>query len=226
MLLKVIRKDLLLTRKRLLLNAGLFFVFLIVLVHAGDAPAGLFAWSAALMFSFVPVTVITQEDRCRAATVGCSLPVRRRDIVRARYLLGLGFGVAGVVAAFLLALVLPGSPYGASALFSPSTVLIALTVLSLSLALLLPFTIRFGLIGILVALVAFQVLGLVVLFLANRFGITAGVRTTIGAAAALVSEFHASLGDAGFFIAVLALLAALLALSAQASTILFERKEL
>jgi hypothetical protein len=226
MLLKVIRKDLLLTRKRLLLNAGLFFVFLIVLVHAGDAPAELFAGSAALMFSFVPVTVITQEDRCRAATVGCSLPVRRRDVVRARYLLGLGFGVAGVVAAFLLALVLPGSPYGASALFSPSTVLIALTVLALSLALLLPFTIRFGLIGILVALVAFQVLGLVVLFVANRFGITAGVRKTIGAAAAVVSEFHASLGDAGFFIAVLVLLTALLALSVRVSTILFEGKEL
>ena len=226
MLRSLIRKDLLLTRTRLLLNAGLFIVFLIVFAHAGDAPVWLFAWSAALMFSFVPVTVIAQEDRCRAAAVGCSLPVRRRDVVRARYLLGLGSGVAGVAAAFLLALVLPGSPYGASDLFSPSTVLIALTVLALSLALLLPFTIRFGLIGILVALVAFQVLGLAVLALANRFGIAADVRRIAGAAAALVSGFHASLGGIGFFIGVLALLAAVLALSVQVSTILFERKEL
>jgi hypothetical protein len=41
-----------------------------------------------------------------------------------------------------------------------------------------------------------------------------------------VSGLHASLGDAGFFVAVLALLAAVLALSVQLSTILFERKEL
>ena len=62
--------------------------------------------------------------------------------------------------------------------------------------------------------------------LANRFGLATNIRRIGSSVATFVSAFHASLGDAGFFIAALALLAALLALSVQVSTVLFERKEM
>jgi ABC-2 family transporter protein len=219
MLRKLIRKDLLLTRKRLLLNAGLLLVFVIFLLHWGDIPVGLFAGALALMFSFSPVTVVAHEDKSRAVALGCSLPVRRRDIVRARYLLGLGLGVVGLAGAWLLALAWPWSPYNAAALLAPATLLTALGVLVVSMALFLPLAIRFGFVGIMIVLVGLQVLGVSDLFLANRFGIAHD--TTLS-----LDWLHSLLGDAGFFVTAFAALAVLLAASLQVSTSLFERQDL
>jgi hypothetical protein len=226
MLSELIRKDLVLTRKRLLLNAGVFTVFLIFFLHQKDLPVGLYTGAAALMLSFMPITVVAHEDHCRAAAVGCSLPVRRRDIVRARYLLGLGLGVMGLAGISLLALAMPGSPYTAAELFAPATLLSELAVLAISLALFLPFTIRYGLIGILAALVALQALGLAVLYLANRYGIAAGVRGLAQSAGLAITRLHVALGDAAFGVAVLTALGLLLAVSVQISTWLFEHKDL
>jgi hypothetical protein len=225
MLRELIAKDLRLTRRRLMLNVGAFAVFLIVLASTGDLPPGLLAGAAALMFSFVPVTVVAQEDRNRAAAVACSLPVRRRDIVFARYLLGLGAGGAGLVLAVTLALALPGSPHSAASVLAPGTLLAAAATLVVSLAVFLPFTIRFGLVGILGALAGLQVLGMAVLAMANRFG-GAGPRGLARGAVARAASTHAALGDALFAGATLAVLAALLVLSVRLSMRLFEGKEL
>jgi ABC-type transport system involved in multi-copper enzyme maturation permease subunit len=225
MLRELIAKDLRLTRRRLLLNVGVFAVFLTVLASTGDLPPGLLAGAAALMFSFVPVTVVAQEDRNRAAAVACSLPVRRRDVVGARYLLGLGAGAAGLLLAVVLALALPGSPHTAASVLAPGTLLAATATLVVSLAVFLPFTIRFGLIGILGALAALQVLGMAGLALANRFG-GAGPRALVRGLVAGVTSTHAALGDALFAGVALAVLAALLLLSVRLATRLFEQKEL
>jgi len=111
-------------------------------------------------------------------------------------------------------------------MLAPGTILLGLATLAVSLSVFLPFTIRFGLVWILTALVALQVLGMAVLALANRFGAHAGLRGVTREAIGWVARMHNVLGEAVFFGATLLALAVLLAVSLRVSTWLFERKEL
>lgn len=114
----------------------------------------------------------------------------------------------------------------AAVMLAPGTILLGLATLAVSLSVFLPFTIRFGLVWILTALVALQVLGMAVLALANRFGAHAGLRGVTREAIGWVARMHNALGEAVFFGATLLALAVLLAVSLRVSTWLFERKEL
>lgn len=221
---EVVWKDLVLNRNTLLTNALIFVAtFGLLGTIADDSPRAL-AVFAGLMVAFAPVGIVTREDKVRAMALSCSLPVTRRTIVRARYALGVALVVPGVLALLGIAALVP-SAVGAGDLFRPSLLLLAYGLALLVLALMFPLTLRLGAVGILVLLASFQVLGVVLLTLAQLTHSDADKRI-VGAVARFFTETAATLGGPVFDVLVVASLAAMLALSYRLSVFLFERKDL
>lgn len=225
MLREIIRKDLVLNRNAILLNNGIFAVMVAFMAHEkmGGTQYG---FISSLLFSFPVITVLVREDKFKARALGCSLPVTGRRIVAGRYVLGLGAGLVGAALALLLPVVLPSSPIPTDEILNATTLLTSLTTVTLVTAVLIPFTIRFGLMGILVFLVGMQVLGVAAFSLARAFEGSMGPQHVIGAVADAVRAAHAFLGATAFAIALLACLAVVAGISCQASMALFERRRM
>ena len=188
------------------------------------APAGTFAFFAGIMMAFVPVMVVTREDKFKAMALGCSLPVTRKTIVRSRYALAVGSSILGVLLALSVGSLAPTSQLGAAELFRPAIVLQALAVTTIVIALLLPFTLRFGAFGLILVLGASQVLGILALTLVKTTGSSADkqmVESIIG----FVRDLHVRLGSGGFYLLLLLFLAGVLWVSYAISVWVFRRRE-
>jgi ABC-type transport system involved in multi-copper enzyme maturation permease subunit len=221
---EVVWKDLVLNRNTLLLN-GLIFVgtFGLLSAMSVDSPRVLAVFGG-LMVAFAPVGIVTREDKSQAMALSCSLPVTRRTIVRARYALGLALVVPGVLlllgtAAVVSDLIPPAD------LFRPSTLLLAYGLAILVLSLMFPLTLRMGATGLLVLLASFQVLGVVLLTIAQITRSNADQRI-LGAIVRFFANAASTLGEPVFYPVLVAALAAVLALSYRISVFLFERKDL
>jgi ABC-type transport system involved in multi-copper enzyme maturation permease subunit len=177
------------------------------------------------MMAFVPVMVVTREDKFKAMALGCSLPVTRETIVRARYVMAIGAGVVGVALAFALGAFSPFSDLTAADLFRPGMVLRALSVTTLLLALLLPFTLRFGATGLILTLVSFQVLGILAFTMATVTG-SISDENLVDSIVGTVAGLYGSLGPAGFYMSLALFLAAVLLASYALSVWIFRRREL
>lgn len=220
---EVVWKDLVLNRNTLLANALIFAAtFGLLGVMAGDSPRALAVFGG-LMVAFAPVGIVTREDKVRAMALSCSLPVTRRTIVRARYALGLALVIPGVLA--LLGIAALVGPLAPGALFRPSMLLLAYGLAFLVLALMFPLTLRLGAMGLIILLAAFQVLGAVLLTLAQLTRSNADQRI-VGALVRFFTETAATLGTPAFQLVILVVLSLVLALSYRLSVFLFERKEL
>ncbi len=225
MLRDVLRFDLVLNAKALLLNGLIFSVFLVFMAHNGEIPIGEYAVVGALMFSFSNLTVLTREDRFKTAILLCSLPVKRRTIVLGRYVLAALSGLVGIAYASLLTL-LPTAQVlteGTSVLsvVGPATVAIVLGN-----SLLMPFTIRFGFIGVMVFLVAGQVLGIAVLAIWRRVQGAAELKDVIARGIGSVRDLQQSTDPWVFGVGVAILLLIGLVVSCWISARVFERKAL
>jgi len=225
-MLRVIRKDLIMNRAVLLINAVIFGACLIfVATLEEDTPPKLYAGFASLMMAFLPATMVTREDKFNAMALGCSLPVRRKTVVRARFALSVGMALVGILGSFLLGAFIPHSSLRASDLFSWDTFLTGMSAVTIILALLLPFTLRFGMKGILTFLVATQVLGVVLLTLTRVTASNADkavVERIIGA----VLRLHEVAGPVGFHLLLAGFLLGLLTASYHVSVRAFEMREL
>src|SRR5512136_771667 len=122
-----------------------------------DLSVGAYIVLTSVMSVFLPVTVIVREGKFHAAALTCSLPVTREEIVRARYGLSIGLGLCLMAVAIAVGLLCPWSRLAAAKLVAPQALLLALTMIVLEVALLLPLLLRFGWIGIIVLLIALQV---------------------------------------------------------------------
>ncbi len=225
-MLRVIRKDLILNRNVIVINALIFATLLgFFATRATRTPAMLYAGFAAFMMAFLPMVIVTREDKFNAMALGCSLPVSRKTIVRARFAFALGAAFLGITVALLLAGYIPGTSYGAGEMFGEGPLVVAFGGISFVLAVLLPFTLRFGMKGVLIFLVVMQVLGVVLLTVTQITGSTTDKRI-VNAVITFFARTHAALGPAGFDLLLGALLVVLLGLSYVISVRAFEGREL
>jgi ABC-type transport system involved in multi-copper enzyme maturation permease subunit len=205
----LIRKDLIFNRRMLGLNLAFYLLLLPVyasLVH--DLPPPLYAGFAAVICSMVPLTLVAREDKFRTAALTCSLPVTRDAIVSARYWGGGLVTLAAIAAILAAGYLVPQTGFAAHAAGVGRALLVAFVIAGLVQAALLPFTIRFGLAGLMVFLVGTQVLGIVALLSAMLLGLDVlrGVIGTIGAALRAVREWGGDAGLAAVLVTAVALL--------------------
>lgn len=225
MLRKLVARDLRLTRTPLLANAAVGTAFLVYSALSVSS-ARVYAVFAAIMMAFLQVIVIAREDLAKAAGATCVLPVSRDEVVRARFAGAWLLMGGGLVAAFSVGALVPGSRVGGLALLAPGVLLSAVTVLALAAALLLPLVVRFGFAGVIAFLVTSQGVGLVLMLttMARR-----RPRAAPGFAGRL-SEAVASVTDAlGPAVSAAVLVAALVLLtfvSYRVCLALFRRREL
>jgi hypothetical protein len=225
-MLKVIRKDLILNRNALIMNGVIFMGFAAYLGWEPDTPVTVYVWLTTLMFTFLSATVMAREDKYRTTALSCSLPVTRRTIVRARYVMSIGLALAGVAVAFSLGSLLPFSQLPVDELLRARTLLLAVTVVVVALGVLLPFTVRFGMFGVFAFLIGAQVLGVLALVIARLSGGRIPIRQVIGSIAAAIQTLQTQLGSLGFDLLLLVALALGLATSHGLSQRVFAHREL
>lgn len=223
---RVIRKDLILSRDVILINGIVFLACLAFFAaESTRTPPRVYAGFASFMMAFLPAVLVTREDKFGAMALGCSLPVRRKTIVQARYVLSVIMAGVGLLGAFFFGAFAPFSHFGLADLFSWKPLLTGVTGVGLVLAIFLPFTFRFGMKGILVFLAGMQVLG-ALLFTLLQVTRSSLDRVIIGKIAGVFIRAHQALGTTGFTLALLASVALLLALSFLVSVRVFESREL
>lgn len=224
-MLKVMYKDFVLNRRALFVNWAVFGGFFVYMAAQEHSSVQVFMVFVSLMCSFAGIGAMAREDAYRATALGCSLPVTRRTIVAARYASTGVLTVVGLAGATVLFLVLPFSQFTAHELFSSRALLVVLTTVGLIMAFMLPFTIRFGMAGLMIFLVITQVIGIVLFMLVQISGSSGDKRLARTIAQAL-RDAHAALGSPAFELTGVLALALLLALSLGASVLLFDRREL
>jgi len=155
----LIRFEVLLSRKALLIMLGIFAPFFVwAAVYLPSARFYIVMTSFFIGLS-LPAGVHGREDKFKTTALLCSLPVRRSSVVLAKFtaswlIMGAGFLFAiAVVALFPLA----NFPLGE--FLKAREVLLALGLTSLGFALVLPFIIRFGITGVLIGTAVAQLLG-------------------------------------------------------------------
>ena len=224
-MLRVMKKDLILNRTALVSNLVIMTGFLVFMSSWEEgASTGAFAFFAGIMMAFVPIMIVTREDKFKAMALGCSLPVTRETIVRARFLLAVGSSVLGIFLALTLGALAPTSQMGVSELFRPAVVFHALSVTTLVVAILLPFTLRFGALGLIMVLASFQVLGIVALTMVKSTQSSADKRF-VDSIIQTVSDLYAWAGAGGFYLLLLAFLGLVLWVSYAVSVWIFRKRE-
>lgn len=224
-MLKVIYKDLVLNRNALIINWTLFGLFFVYMAAQADMRPTPFVVFSAVMSTFAPFTLLTREDKFKGMVLGCSLPVTRRTIVTARYGLTIGLAILGLAGAITLGIVLPFSHLTPGGLLAPRVILSGLTVTGIIIALMLPFTIRFGFFGLVVFMVVMQIIG-IALFLMVQVTRSDGDRRLIAAVLESIRTAKAALGTPVFDVIVLTALVVGVALSYGLSVGILERREL
>lgn len=225
MLRKLLRKD-------VLLNARLFWGLVPLLLWVGYAlsePGLSFATSGVLMAfagTLSACLVGAREDKFRARAVLHSLPVTRTDVVRARYAAALIVGVACFAIVTVMALSLPWSARSAADTLTLKVVLFALSCIVATASVMLPFAIRFGMVGVLVMMGALQVGGMVTLFWAEFSGRRGIARAVFGSVEGGLKAVYAGLDQPGFILVTAVVLGFGLWASQRFSVFLTERQEL
>jgi hypothetical protein len=224
-MLRVMKMDLIMNRVALVSNLIIMTGFLAFMASWEEgASRGAFAFFSGIMMAFIPVMVVTREDKFKAMALGCSLPVTRKTIVRARYVLAVGSSVMGILLALTVGSLAPTSNFGAGELFQMGVVFHALSVATLVVAIILPFTLRFGAMGLILVLVFFQVLGIVALTLVKATESSADKRF-IDSIIQGVGDLYAWAGPLGFYPGLLAFLFLVLLVSYALSVRVFRTRE-
>ena len=168
MLRNALRKDLLLNARHLW---GILPWFLWVAYAMGEPDAGrITAVGAAFVGALMATTIAAREDKLRTTATLASLPVSRGTLVEARYLVAYAVGAATYLIVVVMAAALPWSVQRTAELVDLKTVLLTLTLASAAIAVMMPLVTRFGLLGVVVFLGAFQVLGVAVMVAFEFFG--------------------------------------------------------
>jgi len=224
MLRNAIRKDVLLNGKQFwgLMPWFAWAAYALGQEHMGE----LTAVSGALIGALMTVSICAREDKFHATAVLASLPVTRRTFVQARYLLAFVMGAAALVIVAGMAAVLPWSVQTAAQAFDLRTVLLGATVAGVSVALLMPLAIRFGLLGVIGFFAVLQVAGIVLLVLPGALGMKDVLKGIFRAAERGFISLHASLNQPGPILQAAVVVAIVVWMSYQLSVFLVERQDL
>jgi hypothetical protein len=224
MLRNAIRKDLLLNGKQFW---GLIPWFAWAAYALGQARMGaMTAVSGALIGALMTVSICAREDKFHATVVLASLPVTRRTLVRARYLLAFVMGAAALLCVAGMAAVLPWSVQTASQAFEPKTLLLGAAIAGVSVALLMPVAIRFGVLGVIGFFAALQLLGIALLVLPGALGMRDVLKGIFRAGEWGFIGWHAALGRPGPILETAAIVAIAIWMSFRVSVFLAERQDL
>jgi ABC-type transport system involved in multi-copper enzyme maturation permease subunit len=168
-MLKLLRMDYIFNHRQTLITLAIFSCFILFAVNRIDSPR-VFLVSISLMIGFaISLGSLGREDKFKTATLVCSLPVRRRTVVLSKYVSS--WISMGVVLALSLALAsLPLARIDVAEILTVKSLLTCLLLISVLAGFIIPFTIRFGLAGIIIFLVGGQLLGIVMLILAQFLG--------------------------------------------------------
>lgn len=169
-MLKLLRLEYLLNRRQVFIVLAIFTAYFAYMAYRIDSPR-VFIVSTSIMIGLsMPFIILGREDKFKTAALVCSLPVRRATVVLGKYAatwaaIGLGLGYT-----LLFTAVFPFSKFSIGEILTARTLLVSLFLISLIFAVILPFTIRFGLAGIIILLVGCQLLGILALVLAQVLG--------------------------------------------------------
>jgi hypothetical protein len=223
MLRNALRKDLLLNARHLW---GILPWFLWVAYAMSEPDAGrITAVGAAFIGALMATTMAAREDKLRTSATLASLPVSRRTLVEARYLVAYIVGAATYLVVVVMAAALPWSVQRAAELVEVRTLLLTLTLASMAIALLMPVVIRYGLLGVMVFLGAFQLLGVAVMVAFEFFG----SRSAVGVFSAIerrIAALHQGLNQPVVILETAAVVALATWLSFRLSVFLAERRDL
>ena len=223
MLRNALRKDLLLNARHLW---GILPWFLWVAYAMSEPDMGrMTAVGAAFIGALMATTMAAREDKLRTSATLASLPVSRRTLVEARYLVAYIVGAATYLIVVLMAAVLPWSVQRAAELVELRTLLLTLTLASVAIALMMPLVTRFGLLGVIVFLGAFQVLGVTVMVAFEFFG----SRSAVGIFSVIersIAALHRGLNQPVVILETAAVVALATWLSFRLSVFLAERRDL
>lgn len=227
MLRKLLYRDWMLNRVQIVMVLSMVAAFEIYFVLRVDS-ARMWMVATGVFMAFQTIVPFTREEKFQSAGWTCTLPVLRREIVRARWAGAWLYVLVGIVIAVTIGVLLPGSQAAVAQALTPDTLFLAAAVVTVILALLLPFTIRFGLVGVMIFLVVMQIAGAAALIGAmmarGRNGGFA-LRTIIeGTRSGLVS-LQAALTPTVFYLAVLVTLLLINWLGFRFAVALYRRRE-
>jgi ABC-2 type transport system permease protein len=218
---KFILKDFLL-HKKFLLGFGPAYVLYMAIFGSRISSSGVMGGFGPLLYALLPLTIYAREDKFKADVFSLSLPVTRRHLILSRYVMAwitmlLMYGIASV-----LSVLIPGTKLSLSTIFLPKTVLMALFFMTLIFGTLMPLFTRFGFVGLMIFLVALQVLGI---FLVVFNMVIKDIRTVIVSIVGSVNKAQAAVGPAGSAAAAVVLMIILTYISFELSVYLFKRRD-
>jgi ABC-type transport system involved in multi-copper enzyme maturation permease subunit len=226
-MLKILRLEFLFSRRQVLIVLAIFSAYFAYMAGRIESPRFFIVMTSLMVGISMPFVILGREDKFKTAALVCSLPVRRSTIVLGKYAatwiaIGVGMGYALLVTA-----VLPFAKVAVSEVLSLKTVMVSVFLISLVFSVILPFTLRFGLTGVIILLVGTQVLGIVMLIL-TRFARAANnpLRILIPAVEKGLRTLLGHEPTAGFLLALLAAILAINAVSMLAGSALYARRDL
>ncbi len=218
---RFILKDFLL-HKKFLMGFGPAYVLYMAFFGSRISGSGVSAGFGPLLYALLPLTIFAREDKFKAETFSLSLPVTRRDLILSRYVMAwlcmlVMYGSASVLSVFI-----PGTKLAVSTVFLPKTVLMALFFMTLIFGTLMPLFTRFGFTGLMIFLVALQVLGI---FLVVFNMVIKDIRAVIVSVIGSINKAQAAIGPAGSAAAAVVLMILVTYLSFELSVFLFKRRD-
>jgi len=229
MLHRLLKRDWILSRRALLAIVGTYLAFQAYFACRVSS-ARQFLVFAAVYASFLTLTLFLREDKFRATAWTCTLPICRRELIQARFLGAWIFVALNLSFALALAAIMPGSVVRIAEALDPATLFLAATAATIVLALMLPFAIRFGFLGVMIFLVGIQLVGSAVLVIAvYSRGRTASKGLLSGGLEALADGLIALRGFLSptvFYLAVAVVLIVVNWLGYRLAVALFRRREL
>lgn len=226
-MLKILRLEYLFSRRQVLIVLAIFSAYFAYMAGRIDSPRFFVVMTSVMVGLSMPFVMLGREDKFKTATLVCSLPVRRSTVVLGKYAatwIAIGMGL---VYALVLTAVLPFSKIAVAEILSLKTILVSLFLISLVFAVILPFTLRFGLTGVIVLLVGTQLLGIVALFLAQLVRVPNNpLRIVLRAVESGLKSLLYHEPTAGFLLGLLAAILAVNALSMLVGWLLYSRRDL
>jgi len=169
-MLKILRLEYLFSRRQLVITLSIFSAYFTYMATQIKSPRVFIVLMSIMIGLAMPFVVLAREDKFKTAGLICSLPVRRSTVVLGKYAATWAAVVLGLGCAVLITAVFPFSRIPVREVLTVKTLLITLFLISLIFAVILPFTIRFGLVGVIVLLVCSQLLGVLATLLTRFVG--------------------------------------------------------
>lgn len=218
-----------LIRKDLLLHKTAFYGYMPVLVvylaylASEVSRQNVFITFTGIMVAILPMILIAREDKFGAEAFICSLPVTRRQVVHAKYVMC--WSVALVLTMIGLALYSIFGAEGHPTIWRVPSAGRVLLILSLGLGAGLPLALRFGWIGLVGGLVGIQILGVVAYLALETLATDLRLVDVFRGVSNGIDKLHSGLGGPLFLAVVMVVLVIFNLASCRIGVALFERRE-